>query len=182
MIPEIDTQLSAVIKSLQDNVLPAVDQNNAQAIEQLQLSLVTLGVIKGRLPMSHQYQRRELELNLALVKSLAEIADQGSIDLENTSAKGISALIWESEEIISESFYGAQELEQQVRGLKDIAAQVVNAARGLSIEAEVTSMILKSQQDMDLCRRSWALDMGFEPDPSQVPPLEQLLDEVATTS
>src|SRR5690606_9798000 len=64
MIPEIDTQLAAVIKSLGDNVLPAVDNSNPLAGEQIRLCLATLGLIKKRLPDLHRYQRHELELNL----------------------------------------------------------------------------------------------------------------------
>ena len=46
MIPEIDTQLAAVIKALSDNVLPAVDAGNPMAAEQIQLCLATLGLVK----------------------------------------------------------------------------------------------------------------------------------------
>lgn len=170
MIPEIDTQLAAVIKSLSDNVLPAVDASNPLAGEQIRLCLATLGLIKNRLPQLHRYQRHELMLNLDLVTALATITHKANIAIN-----GLTETIGSSRDLLNDPAMGATEMEQQVRTLKDMAVSVVNAARGTTAQAEVMTLVLNTQEAMDLCRRAWTLAMGFEPDPSQIPSLDQLL-------
>ncbi|MCP5173336.1 MAG: hypothetical protein H7A02_13830 [Pseudomonadales bacterium] len=170
MIPEIDTQLAAVIKSLSDNVLPAVDSSNPLAGEQIRLCLATLGMIKKRLPDLHRYQRHELELNLDLLTSLAEVATNAGLAIPD-----LTTALNSSRETLNDATMGATEIEQQVRAVKDKAVSVVNAARGTAAETEVMASVLNTQEAMDLCRRAWTLEMGFEPDPSQIPALNQLL-------
>ena len=79
MIPEIDTQLAAVIKALSDNVLPAVDAGNPMAAEQIQLCLATLGLVKTHLPELHRYLRRDLETHLSLARQIKQLADKTGV-------------------------------------------------------------------------------------------------------
>ena len=61
MIPDIEVQLQAVIKSLKDNVLPAIDAENALAQQQIQLSLATLGIALEHMPLVHSVARKDIE-------------------------------------------------------------------------------------------------------------------------
>jgi hypothetical protein len=172
MIPEIDTQLAAVIKSLSDNVLPAVDGNNRMALEQAHLCLATLGLIKAHLPDLHRYLRRDLETHIALAKDLAQLAQRAGVATDfSTDA------IEQSARSLSDPEYGAAQIEHRARQLKEVIVRLVAAARGSSAESPIAAAILKAEEIVILRSRAWGVGMGFEPDPSQIPPLSQLLDK-----
>lgn len=161
MIPEIDVQLAAIAKSLADNVMPAVDPTNAMAIEQLHLALATLAVVRQRLPDLHAYLRRDLADNAALANRI-----------------GVSAgVIADSDAILASPEASPHQIEAQVRILKEAISATIDAARGTPAEAAITSAVLAAQEPMILRMRAWAIGMGFEPDPSQIPDLTGLLED-----
>ncbi len=164
MIPEIDVQLAAVAKSLADNVLPAVDPGNSMAQEQLQLVLATLAVVRQRLPDLHAYLRRDLSDNIALAKRIGADAEA----------------IADSENALASPLYSPHQVEAQVRLLKEAICGRVNAVRGTAREGAVAAAILDAQEAATMRMRAWALGMGFEPDPSQVPNLNELLEDTAS--
>lgn len=170
MIPEIDTQLAAVIKALSDNVLPALDRSNPMAAEQIQLCLATLGLVKNHLPQWHGYQRRDLETHLALAEELAGLAAKsGTVldELGQAMQAGAHALV--------NPEMGAHDLEQQVRRLKEGIVLLINATRGSAAQNAMTQAVLRAEATVILRSRAWSIGMGFEPDPAQIPPLHQLL-------
>lgn len=170
MIPEIDTQLAAVIKSLSDNVLPALDGGNPMAVEQMQLCLATLGLIKGHLPDWHRYQRRDLETHLALAAELARLAaGAGIVQDALIAAMGAGADALDNPEL------GAHEIEREARRLKDGIAHLINASRGSAAEREIAAAVLRAEETVILRSRAWSIGMGFEPDPTQIPSLQHLL-------
>jgi hypothetical protein len=161
MIPEIDVQLAAVAKSLADNIRPAIDPANAMAQEQLHLALATLAIVRQRLPDLHAYLRRDLADNIALGQKIGADA----------------AAIADSEAVLASPEAGPQRIEAQVRALKEAITDAINAARGTPAEAGVTAAVLAAQDPAILRMRAWAIGMGFEPDPSQIPDLSDLLED-----
>lgn len=172
MIPEIDTQLAAVIKALSDNVLPAVDGRNPMASEQIQLCLATLGLVKAHLPDLHRYQRRDLETHLELARELAQLAVQAGVTIN-----AITPTLEASSKTLADPEMGASEIEQQARRLKESIATLIAMTRGTRVESEVATVTLKAEEIVILRSRAWSIGMGFEPDPSQIPPLNQLLQK-----
>lgn len=163
MIPEIDVQLGAIAKSLADNVMPIVmESGDAMAIEQLHLCLATLGIVKQRLPDLHAALRCDLIDNLAL---LTEIAPDDS------------AMVADAETMLETSRYSAQQIETQVRIVKERIAALLNEARGSAREAAIRKSIMAAEGVMIERKRAWAAPMGFEPDPTQVTELEQLIEK-----
>lgn len=163
MIPEIDVQLAAVAKSLADNVLPAVGGTNPMAIEQLHLALATLAIVRQRLPDLHAYLCRDLADNIALARRLG----------------GDEAMLTESERMLAAARHGPHAIEARTRALKEDIAGLVDRARGTPEEATVAEAVLAAQEPMILRARAWAIGMGFEPDPSQIPALSDLLEDKA---
>lgn len=159
MIPELDVQLAAVAKSLADNVMPALDPANAMAVEQLHLALATLAIIRQRLPYLHAYLRRDLADNIALAR------ETGSDE------RAIAA----SEAVLASAALSPQMIEAQVRVLKEAISAAIDAARGTPAEADIAAAVLAAQGPMIQRMRSWAIGMGFEPDPDQIPDLSELL-------
>ena len=172
MIPEIDTQLAAVIKSLSDNILPAVDSSNPMATEQIQLCLATLGLVKAHLPDLHRYLRRDLETHLALAGSLKQLADKSGVPTVS-----FGPAIEASVQALGNPEMGPTQIEQQARQLKETIAALIAATRGTSAERDVAATIIKAEEIVILRSRAWGVGMGFEPDPTQVPSLNQLLSK-----
>lgn len=171
MIPEIDTQLAAVIKSLADNILPAVDSSNPMAAEQLQLCLATLGLVKAHLPDLHRYLRRDLETHLALARELKQLAEKSGV------ATAVQPAIEAGVRTLADPEMGATEIEQQARRLKEAIVELIAATRGSAAEKEIAASIVKAEEIVILRSRAWSIGMGFEPDPTQIPPLNQLLSK-----
>jgi len=166
MIPETDVQLGAVAKSLADNVMPVVmASGDAMAIEQLQLCLATLGIVQQRLPDLHAALRCDLLDSLSLLKSVAA-GDQADSDL-----------IGAGEDMLAASRHSPQQVEQQVRAVKERIAGLLEAARGTPRQDEIAAAIMAAQPAMTERQRAWAIPMGFEPDPSQVPDLKELINK-----
>lgn len=159
MIPEIDVQLAAIAKSLADNVLPAIDASNPMAIEQMHLALATLGIVRQRLPDLHAYLRRDLADNIALARQIG----------------GEGAAIAESERVLGSPESSPQQIEAQVRLLKEAIVARIDAVRGTPSERAVAEAVIAAQEPMILRARAWAIGMGFEPDPTQIPALADLL-------
>jgi len=156
MIPEIDVQLAAVAKALADNVMPAVDAGNPMAVEQLQLALATLGIVRQRLPDLHAYLRRDLTEAIAL-------------------ARRIGADVGEGEAVLASPESSPQQIEAEVRTLKEAITARIDAARGTPQEAAVAAAVLDAADPAIMRWRAWASGMGFEPDPAALPSLAQLL-------
>ena len=163
MIPEIDVQLAAIAKSLTDNVLPAIDSANPMAVEQMHLALATLGLVRQRLPDLHAWLRRDLADNLALARTIG--ADE--------------AAIAESDRTLALAERSPQQIEAQVRALKEAIAARIDAVRGTDAARSVAEAVIAAQEPMILRTRAWAIGMGFEPDPSQIPNLSDLLQAKA---
>ena len=172
MIPEIDTQLAAVIKALSDNILPAVDGSNPMAAEQIQLCLATLGLVKAHLPELHRYLRRDLETHLAMTRSLKQLADKAGVP-----TACFDVVIDASVQVLGDPEKGPPQLEEQARRLKETVAALIAATRGTSAERDVAAIIIKAEEIVILRSRAWGVGMGFEPDPAQVPSLNQLLSK-----
>lgn len=161
MIPEVDVQLAAVIKSLSDNVLPAVDPDSAMAMEQLQLAIATLSVVRQRLPDLHAYVRQDLREAVALGEKVGVVAS----DIDAARA------------MLSSPAASPQQIEAEVRRVKEKISAAIDAARGTSAEGDVAAAVLAAQGPIIARMRAWAIGMGFEPDPGQVPDLSELLED-----
>jgi len=168
MIPEIDTQLAAVIKSLGDNVLPAVDATNQAAAEQIRLCLATITIVRARLPDLHHYLRRDLEANLALADALTRLVDGPmGADLARSGAAASQSL--------ADPESGPTEIEASVRALKAAIVALIDKTKTMPQAAAIFDTVIAAQEPMILRSRAWASLMGFEPDATQIPALAQLL-------
>ena len=130
MIPEIDVQLAAIAKSLTDNVLPAIDPANPMAVEQMHLALATLGLVRQRLPDLHAWLRRDLADNLALARTIG--ADE--------------AAIAESDRTLALPERSPQQIEAQVRALKEAIAARIDVVRGTDAARSVAEAVIAAQE------------------------------------
>ncbi len=153
--------LKAVLKSLTDVVLPALDPDNKLAQEQSQLVIGLLGLIAARLPLQHRYDADELARAIALAHRLGVDCGQAADILERARVSPA--------ELVS----ATDALNAAIGARIDAVAEGTSAAE----RKAMTTAVLASAHEQHLRERSWLLMQGWETDPGSVPPIEILLGE-----
>ena len=167
MVPDIDLQLRVVIKALREVVAPAVDPDNRLAIEQFHLSLATLAFVEARLPLVRQRVRRELKNAMALAEAAVAVMKGG--------AAPITAEVVAARAALGDADVDTGELEAHKSRLLAAVSAAVNASPDAATDrALAKAVVAASKPQFDLVR-AWGLPSGFEPDPAQVPPLDDLI-------
>lgn len=170
-------QIPALIKSLTDVVLPAVDPANKLAQEQGQLIVGMLHLIAQRLPLQYRYDRHELDSFIALA---GELAGHGAAIPE--AAEALAAL--------ADGVAGGQALLVRA-GAEPLALEAANqrlrAQVGVVITAAATApdsaalkalnrAVLVHAEAMLLRERSWLALQGWEGKaPAHLPAVETLI-------
>lgn len=166
MIPDIDTQLLSVIKSVQDNVAPAVDQNNQLAQEQLHLALATLNIVRQHLPIYHSYVRSDFNELLAMADEL--------LGAEGNTHKGtLAQTIEASRNALADPANGSDSLLLANRLLREAIAEFLTDNLENTGNDRIVLKFSKKGLDMG---RAWNKPMGFEPNPDSLQGLGQLLN------
>ncbi|MBD0860331.1 hypothetical protein IA539_03790 [Gordonia sp. zg691] len=167
MIDHSETALTAVIKSLQDVVAPAVDTADPVAQEQLALAVGTLSFLRARLSDLHARERAQLRRAVALGREIAMAVGDAAGRLGDSAEAGERLLTT------------AGAADEQLRAVEaSIHADVRALLRsGLSNEdtRAVERAVLRNTAERIDFERSWYLPMGFDPDPASVSGLEELL-------
>lgn len=161
MIPDIQTQLKIAIKSIKDNVAPAVDPDNRLAQEQLFLSLATLDIALSHLPDVHQYVRKDIAEHVALANTLTGLCS-------DASGASLQAAAVSAADDLQNPELGFTQLQARARALRDvIGAEIAEAATTEAAEAVEKAVLLASEAAISR-GRAWNKPMGFEPKPDDV--------------
>lgn len=165
MIPDIDTQLLSVIKSLKDTVAPAVAKDNQLAQEQLHLALATLSIVRQHLPLYHRYVRLDTEIQINLAHDL--LLNKGNSDQCN-----LIKTLESTQQLLTDPTQSSDDLLAGNRTLREVIAQYL--LDNIDNVANDNIVLKHSKKGLDM-GRAWNKPMGFEPDPDSVTELEQLL-------
>jgi hypothetical protein len=169
MIPDIDVQLQVIIKSLKDNVLPAVDSANQLAQQQIQLSLAALEITRNHLPLVHALMRRDIAEHIAVAEKLQAVC------LDKPSLDALADAIGRAQAALADPALGFIQLQEEARLLREgVGAAITNNADTPQAEA-VEKVILQTSTTPMMLGRAWNKPMGFEPDPRAVPDLAEQL-------
>ncbi len=158
-----------MIKSLGDNVLPAVDGANPMASEQIRLCLATLGIVRARLPLLHAQLRQDLLDHAALAQQLASLPG-----IDDTITGRLSRSAGYARAVLDDASQSPAQLEDAVRALKQDLVEAIAATRGSAVQAQAWQRVVDAQAGPILRQRAWTVGMGFEPDPSRIPALQDL--------
>ena len=150
-----DIALQAVLKSLQDVVLPAVDPANHLAQEQAQLVVGLLGLVASRLPLQFRYDVDELARLVTLARTLGLDAAAPADVLRRAGA-------------------GPNEVVAAVGDLREAIGDRIAALDGEGF-ADARAAVLTAAREQHLRERSWLLMQGWEVDPATVPAIETLI-------
>ena len=173
--PEV--ALRAMIKSLRDVVLPAVDPDNKLALEQLQVSIGLLSLMEQRLPLSFRFDCDELRRLLDFAAELAQVAGAGGLatdDLRDLHAAAASGAA-----VLARAQADPAEVLAAVRALRAAGSNLVTVAYPALAGADRVALercVLTMSEAQLLRDRAWVLPQGWEPHPDSLPAISELLD------
>ncbi len=169
-----DVALASAVKSLTDVVLPAVDPDNAPALEQLQVVIGLLSLLAARLPLEFDYDRDELERLCAFGEALVQ-ATASAAPAETATLAGVNA---RASAVLDRARATPRELLDAIRDVRVATASVVGAAYVASAPATRGRLarLVRDHARAQLEReRAWVKPQGWEADPSLIPEIETLL-------
>lgn len=165
-----DIALRATVKSLTDVVLPAVDADNAPAVEQLRIAIGLLNLLAERLPLEFRYDCDELERLAAFARGLAAI-DAGRAEALHVGAEA-------GEDVLARAQASPAEVLGAIRSLRETTGAAIGEGytNGTPEVRERLGALVLAHADEQLTReRAWLLPQGWEPAPERLPAIEQLL-------
>jgi len=165
MNQSFETQVRIAIRALSDVIAPALAGADKHVVEQLQLTIATLGFVADRIPEATRFARLELSSCLALAERARAIV-QPSLPAESeVLAAGISV----GEEVLALCVRDAADCEVASRHLREQLAALVATTHGSPCERDLTAAILDGSEAMLAQARLWALPFGFELTPEALP-------------
>lgn len=162
--------LQAVVKSLRDNVVPAVDAENAPAQQQLAIGIALIEIVLSRIPLMYRYDRQDLT-------KLAELAET-LLATDAPRGEALRAQVDRAADVLARARADPGELAATIAALRDGIGRfaTIEQARGDADRVRaVRKAIVASAGEMILRERAWVAPFGFEADPQAIPPIETLL-------
>ncbi len=164
-------QIHAMIKSLTDAVLPAVDPNNKLAIEQLQLTIGLLAMMEQRMPLEFKFDCDELRRLLGFAD---ELKRSGA---GNKALPDLVAAADAGADVLRRAQADPSEVVDAVRRLRATGGALAAAAYREGTpgnRAAVMKTVLSMSGEQLLRDRAWVIPQGWE-SPDAVPPIADLL-------
>jgi hypothetical protein len=171
MVPSIDMQLQSVIKSLVDNVVPAVDPANKTATEQVQLGIAILNIVRDRLPLTRRFARAELTDKIDVADRLTAALSASGI----SDAANLKSLAAASRALLLDPVCDTNNLERQSFALNNAISIAIANAQETESASVVMDIVLSNSANHAWRLRSWFLAAGYEINPRAIPAIEELI-------
>lgn len=174
MRPEI--QITSVIKTVKDVLIPAIDPSNKLAVEQAQLVIGLLSLLASQLPVQFRFDRDELARLLATAEFLGKIPS-GNPAMASAMDK-LTACRTAAASTLERCQLDPAELVGSVRDLRERVGAVISAAAGtddIDVQLHVEKIVLDMSKEQLLRDRSLMKPQGWEPDPEALPSIGELL-------
>lgn len=162
-----DIQLKTALRALTEVILPAVDRDNALAIEQTQVVIGLLQLMASRLPLQFRYDCDELARLLTLCRALPDSEDAA-----------LAAAIDGGSAVLARARSGPDEVVHAIRELRAASGAVIGARYrdgDAATRAALSAQVLAHAEQQLLRERAWFTPQGWELDPDSVPAIEDLL-------
>lgn len=169
-------QIQSILKAMGDVVLPALDPNNKLAQEQARLVMGTLGLMARQLTVQFRFDCNELARLVEFSQELQRLAQGGG--QTNAAASQLAECTHRARGVWDRAKAGPDEVEQAVRDLRAATGAVVT---GVYCDGEPTARdciqkaVLAMSKEQLIRDRALLITQGWEPDPRDVPPIEELL-------
>ncbi|MGD9472370.1 MAG: hypothetical protein AB7G24_10310 [Novosphingobium sp.] len=165
MIKPFDTQLQVALRALNEVVAPALTGAEKHVVEQLHLTIATLGFVKERLPQARRYYRMELRSFLDLAAQAVTLAGVGLAD----ACAGLDDCIGAAEALLLDPEADLPDYEAATGALRDGIARLSSEAAGTPRQQELERLILNGSRQIIEQSRVWCVPFGFEPAPDALP-------------
>lgn len=171
-----ELQIATMMRAMKEVIIPAIDPENGPALEQSQLVLGMLGLLRAQLPVEFRFDRDELQRLAGAAGALARLCEAESalrepvralVDLEATARDRLERCAVDPSELRSCS-----------RRLREAIGRLVSEAdHGAAPErwVEIERQVLDLSREHLLRERALLAAQGWEAG-SDVPAIEDLLD------
>lgn len=174
-----DLQLSTMLKSMRDVIIPAIDPENQLAQEQAALIVGMIELMRKRLPLSYRYDRDELARYVNLGESLTSRIDDRTVGSTSGQLTKLTAVALD---VLRRARAEPRELEESVLDMRECIGAVLQrimSNASSSVRRDITRIVLQFSGDELRCERSWLVDLGFEIDSRNTPPpIDEFLSPV----
>jgi hypothetical protein len=160
MIHHFDSQLQVALRALEEVVAPALGGAEKHVIEQLMLSIMTIGFVKTRLPEARRFYRMELRSCIDLAQEVTQIVG---------TQQHLTDAIGFAEHALSDPEADISEFEAASRRLRDLVTIVSNETVGQAFQAQLDLVILEKSAALVAQNRLWCAPFGFELQPENLP-------------
>ena len=167
MTPSFSYRIDSMIQAMADIVLPAIDGEKSLAIEQAQLVIAHLGLMKTQLPLATKFDELELQACQVLANTLLEItANQSTLADARQQLK-----------LAAQTPAVGIELQEEIRAVNGALENLIRVVRSSSnrelIEATSKAVLAHTQQQ-SLRNRVWFASNGFDADAANLPTTDSL--------
>lgn len=178
MMDHSENTLRAAIKSLREVVAPAVAKTDAQAVEQLRLTIDFLEFLRSRLYDIHARHRFELKSQIEVAQSLLDPADA----LPDRAGDRLRAAVTEAVRVHGDPDAHTEELRVASQMVWGTVRGVVRVARDGPQEPRqrVSLAVVQGVAALVELESAWYAPFGLEPDPAAIPQLSSLLGGEST--
>lgn len=165
--------LHAAARAMEEVVLPAIDAKHPLAREQAGLVLRYLRLFEQR--MDHAYQRNRFDLARACELGQALMAPPFDVSAAITQA--LQTAIQTGQQLLSNPSSRPSALQQTTTEIARVTTALIRtlAAVRPEISAQVERLVLEKSAAWLGMQRAWFLPQGWEPDPSVVPSIDDLV-------
>jgi hypothetical protein len=160
VIQNFDVQLQVALRALEEVVAPALGAAEKHVVEQLMLSIATIGFVKTRLPEARRFYRMELRSCIELAEDAARIASSSG-----TLAEAINV----AQRALADPEADIAEFETASRRLRDLVTELSHASVGQPCQAQLDATILEKSGALVAQYRLWCAPFGFELQPENLP-------------
>ncbi len=170
-----DVGLQSVVRALADVVAPAIDPENSRAREQLRLSIDYIEFVLGRLDFMYRRELFELRHYLGMARAVQAIVGPPGLCAD----VGLEAAIGDGGHALAEHGAPVRRMKDATAALAAAIAAVVRAAPTLDtpVRRRIEQTVVSMGRERIEFERSWYLPLGFDPDPGEVRPLHEVMDE-----
>lgn len=170
----VANMLSAARRSMEEMILPALENANPLAREQAQLVIQALGFVETQLPFLHAKDRAEM---LAYAEMAREVL---SLDLDGADKQDVAALrqaLDAARRLDTDVNPSSGDLQHACQQLTDTLGTIVRSLGSVSAASRIgvrKAVVTGSERVIDL-HRSFFAPTGFDKAASTLPPLATLL-------
>lgn len=171
MTPSFSYRIDSMIQAVTDIVIPAIRQEESLAMEQIQLVVAHLTLMKTQLPMAEEFDKLELAEAVELAGQLINLSSENDVRLDAATEhlQMILANVEEQEHRQLAIRHVNSSLEELFRDIRSFASRgTIDAA---------TTLVMAYGKRRAYVNRIWFASNGFDADTENLPPLASIFQK-----